>query len=448
MTLGRPLPEVALDTIDAADTEAGRATRIRINHTVHQIADSGDVQFLRELSGREKTLRGQSLLAVTESCLLGSADPQEVRRKRERAIYAVKIDPRNTDGGLCNPWEQLMTVVRNTMDADDATRAMQAWMPWNSYAWLEPGFRSGGKDPVMLPLLWRAHVLSSLDAHIADTLVNGLLASGDRVAARIIAAELRKGGLPLHDVESDLILSRVDTSEARFGAALEQARSASKISTGDAGWVLAQRFEIAWHAFELAVLLGRPREIADLLVERFLAPDPAPLDSNSPLAPVRLPAICVRSSAPDRCFALLRARRRQLSGGSTQDTDAFMRGAERYVKGNLSEAAKHWRPLLGGHKLVASVLPDAMVEVFELTDAVDLAEQLDREVMKRAGEFNGATLGHVRAARRALARGDRAMARQLAEQVVKAWSLADEEPPALAAMRRLLEQLRAPGASP
>jgi eukaryotic-like serine/threonine-protein kinase len=69
--------------------------------------------------------------------------------------------------------------------------------------------------------------------------------------------------------------------------------------------------------------------------------------------------------------------------------------------------------------------------------------------MKQAGELNGATLGHVRAARRAYARGDRARARELAERVVKAWSVADDEPPALAEMRRLLVKLgAAPAAAP
>jgi hypothetical protein len=85
------------------------------------------------------------------------------------------------------------------------------------------------------------------------------------------------------------------------------------------------------------------------------------------------------------------------------------------------------------------MLPDAMVDAFEHTGAADLAAAVDQEVTRRAGEFGGATLGHVRAARRALARGDLALARQLAQQVTDAWSTADEPPPALAEMRQLLE---------
>jgi serine/threonine-protein kinase len=333
--------------------------------------------------------------------------------------------------------------------------AARSWWPASPLsaspdaAWLELGFRSNGRDPAALPLLWRAYRLSPFDAHLAGTLASSLLVSEDRAAARGIAADLRAGGLPLHDVESDLILVRVDTSMARFGAALERAQRVSERSDGDTGWILAQRFEAAWHAFELAALLGRDDEVADLLVKRFLDPDRVPLDGNVASVPMRMIAICARASASTRCLERFRSLRRQFPA-MTPETNDFLTGAERYVKRDYSGAARAWRPLLGGRMVLASTLPGAMVDALDRTDATELAEQVDQEVMKRAGEFNGATLGHARAARRAFARGDRERARRLAEQVIKAWSLADDEPPALAAMRRLLTKLQgpAPPASP
>jgi eukaryotic-like serine/threonine-protein kinase len=433
ITLGQGQPELALGDPDPSD--AGRATRIRINFAAHSEARDDDVVFLRALFDREPTPRGRALAAGTEACVLPASRSQDAR---ERAIVAVQSEPKNPEGGYCNPWELLMTLERSSIATDGAVRAMQAWVPWNSYAWLEPGFRAGAHDADALAQLWRAHVLSPLDAQIAGALAGDLLAAGDRAAARGVAATLRRGGLPIHDVGSELILVRVATSEARFGAAFAAALAQSELRAADTGWIRTQRFELGWRALEIAVLLGHPREIADALVARFLAPEPTVLDGNFALVPMRVPAICVFASTPGRCFARFRALRPQLAGAITKDTDDFLIGAERYVARDLAGAARAWRPLLGGRMVLASTLPHAMVEAFEQTGAIDLAEQVDTEVMRRAGELNGATLGHVRTALRALGDGDRAGARRLAEQVIRAWSVADELPPSLAEMRQLV----------
>jgi eukaryotic-like serine/threonine-protein kinase len=437
-SMGRPAPPVDLGPSDPSD--ASRATRIRINHAVHQAHGAGDIAFLRELFQREKSPRGRSLVAATASCMLASTDP---RGAREMAIVAVQSDPKNPEGRTCNPWEQRMTMERNTRGTDGAVRAMQAWVPWNSYSWLETGFRSEGKDPAALRLLWRAHQLSPLDTQIADHLARALLLTGDAGAARSVAADLHNGDLPISQLQADAILVRVDTSEAQFGQALAEARKAGEITAADPGWVRAQRFEVAWQALELAVLLGRPTDVADWLVARVLDPDPPLLDSNFAFVPIRTPAICALASAPERCFARLRALQPRLPGAITHDTNNFLVGAEAYVRGDYPAAARAWRPLLDGGALLAAALPDAMVKVFEHTGAPELAEQVDEEVMKRAGEFHGATLGHVRAAQRAHRRGDVERARRLATGVVQAWSRADDEPPAVAAMRQLLATLPA-----
>jgi len=438
MTLGQPLPAIRLDASDR--DEASIATRMRIDHALHPADVTGSAQLtdLRALFQREPTARGKSLVAAIESCHLGSSDPQGAR---EWALRAVQSEPTNPEGGLCNPWEQLTTLARDTMGGDAAVRAMQAWQPWNSYAWLLPGFRSGGSELTALRLLRRARVLSPLDAYLADTLVSSLLASGEREEARGIAAELRKGGLRLHDVESELILVRVEASEARFGEALARARKASVLAPGDEGWIRVQRFELSWNALELAVLLGRAREVADDLIERFLAPETPVLESNFTAVPMRLPAICALSSAPTPCLARFRSLRAQLPGAITQDTDDFLAGAEHYVKKDYPGAARAWRPLLGGRAALDLTLPDALVDAFERTGADELADKVDQAAMQRAGELHGATLGHVRAARRAYAKGDRDVARRLAETVIDAWGIAADPPPALAEMQALVKRL-------
>jgi len=436
-TLGRQPPEVELSASDSSD--AARATRIRIAHAVHHTSQPGDLAFLSDRLAREPTPRGRSLIAATLSCLQESADPT---RALDSAILAVRSEPKNSEGSRCNPWEQLMTLERDTPDADGAMRAMQAWVPWNSYAWLEPAVRADGRDPAALPMIRRAYVLSSLDTRIAGTLARGLLARGDAAAARSVAIDLHRGGFPIHDLESDLILAQVEASNARFGEALRRLQDASRIGDADADWLRVQRFDAGWRALELAVLLGRGAEVADALVERFIAPDPAPLDANEDSVPKRIAAICTLASRPEPCFARFHALRPNLTGAVTAGTDALVAGAERYVKHDYAGAARTWRQLLGGHMALALVLPEAMTDAFERDRAPDLAESVDQEVMKRSAEFNGATLGHVRSARRAQAAGDRARARQLAAAVVAAWSHADDEPPALAQMRRLVEQLR------
>jgi|GEM_PF-551248 len=434
-TLGRPTPDIRLDASDRDDV--GAATRIRIAHSLLQTEHAGDASFIHAMRTREATPRGRSLLAVTESCLIGSTDPATAR---ELAIVAVQADPSNPDGGWCNPWEQLTTLERDTPSAVASVSAMQAWLPWNSYAWLETGYEAD--SPAALAMLRRAYLLSPFDTQIAGTLAGSLLASGDRAAARGVALALEAGGLPVHEVGSNLLLVRIETSEAHFGAALARARRGAELASGDAGWLRTQRFEIAWRAFELGVLLGRGREVADWMVARFVDPEPSPLDSNFAVVPMRIPAICVHASAPERCFARFRALRPQLPGAITADTDAFLLGAERYAAHDYAGAAAAWRPLLAGNLVLASALPDAMVDTFERAHDPDLAERIDRDDMLRANELSGATLGHVRAARRALTRGDRTRARELAQQVIHAWQFADEAPPALAEMRQLVDQLR------
>ena len=80
---------------------------------------------------------------------------------------------------------------------------------------------------------------------------------------------------------------------------------------------------------------------------------------------------------------------------------------------------------------------------FDAAGEADLAERVDaRLIAAKDGNYGGASLSHVRSARRAMARGDRARAKQLAQQVVDAWGGADVPVPAVAEMKALLARLR------
>ncbi|WP_433932930.1 protein kinase [Sorangium cellulosum] len=438
-TLGLPLPEVELPPLNPA-SPGGLAARARVEHNARSADDPAVNAELDRRFQRETSALGRSTLAATLSCLLQPSDP---RRAEEMAMLAVQAEPENAIGELCAPWLQLVAVTQGTSSAAVALRAMQAWAPWDSYGWLFHA-KSAGDRAAALAYARRAYTLSPLDTYVASTLADALLAAGAREEVRSIALALAGGGYPVHRLRSELLLLRVEASEARFGAALARARQAMVVSADDAGWLRAERFEIAWHALQIALVLGRAREVADVIVGRFLDPEPPPLDVAHLDVPLRLPAVCAHASpaVSRRCFARFRALRRPLSYSALPDADAFTAGAERYAAGDLAGAARAFRPLLRTPGPFVEVLAGPMAEAFEHAGELELIDRLDAAIADRSAELNGASLALVRAARRAARRGDGDRARTLARQVLDAWSVADEPVPAVAEMRRLVHAPR------
>ncbi|WP_437528989.1 serine/threonine-protein kinase [Sorangium sp. So ce726] len=439
-TLGRPLPEVTLPPRSAPASPGELAARARVELEARNADDPATIAELDQLFEREAAPLGRSTLATTLSCLLQARDP---KRASEMSLLAVHAQPRSWIGGSCAPWLQLVAVTDGTASAEAALRAMQAWVPWNSYGWLWQAKRSGDES-LARTYARRAYALSRLDTNVAGTLADRLLASGAREEARGIALELSTGGYPVHRVGSQLLLVRIEASEARFGAALSKAKQAMVVSADDTGWVLVQRFEIAWRALQIALVLGRAHEIADLVVERFLDPEPPRLDGAHLEVPLRLPAVCGHASraVTRRCFERLRELWQRLSFSALPDAGAFTEGAERYAKGDFAGAAQRFRPLLRTQGPFVEVLAESMVETFERTGETDLVDRLEKAIPDRSRELNGATLALVRAARRAAQRGEDDRARELAKQIVDAWSVADEPVPAVAEMRQLLQARR------
>jgi eukaryotic-like serine/threonine-protein kinase len=444
-TLGQPLPEVALARAPVApraepSSPAALAARARARHMIAGVDEPEAVAEIQRLLGREATALGRSLLATTASCLLQSTDP---KRAQEMAFLAVQADPKNPLGELCAPWGQLVSMSRDTASAESTTRAMQAWAPWDSSGWTMQALGAGDADQA-LAYARRSYALTPFDTNVADILSDKLLARGAREEARNIALALLQGGHPVHRLESDLLLVRVDASLARFGAALTRAERAMEIAPADAGWVRVQRLEVAWRAIEIGAILGRAAAIADLVVQRFIDPEPPPLEGAYVSVSMRIPAICARASeaVSRRCFDRFKALRARLSGGVVAEADGFADGAERWARGDLPGAARAWRPLLRQPGLFAQLLPDAMATTFERTGDLELVERLEAAALAGPGEFNGAGPAHVRAARRAAKRGDEGRAKALARQVIEAWGVADETVPAVAEMRRLLAGIR------
>ncbi|WP_394848902.1 serine/threonine protein kinase [Pendulispora brunnea] len=440
-TLGIPSQAVALPPIDGGTLSSGAlAARARYQHAALRIADPDLMSRLRADFEHERTSLGRSVLAATLSCLVQGSDPKQAS---DLAHLAVQADPKNPLGGFCAPWGQLLSVARDTASIDSVIDARQAWVPWEENGWIASAF--GGSDPKLATrYARRAYALAPYNAYVADVLANNLLTQGEREEVRTMALSMGTGSYPVLKVESDLLLVQVDASEARFGAALARARRAMDIRPDDTGWVHVQRFEIAWHALEIGDVLGRAAETADLIVERFLDPDPSPLDDNVTV-PLRIPAICMRASprVSQRCFTRFRALRSHLSGGILPLTDAATEGAERYARGDFLAAAKVWKPLLRDPGLFARVFSGAMEDALERSGDEELVQRLESVAAESGGNrYNGAAPADVRAARRAAAHGDFERARQLARKVIEAWSVADETVPAVTEMRKLLARTR------
>ena len=427
--LGRESPALTLDSSPQALPVM--ATRIRINHAYNRRSEPGDIAFLQTQLASETTARGRAMLAVTASCL----QHRETDVARELALRAVKSEPSAPVLGLCTPWGQLIAVDLGTK-REGAWRARQAWLPWDPRVWL-PRELSPLSDQENLQHLQRALTLTPFDASVDDAAAAYYLRSRDPSSVLSVVSNLDAGGLAIHELEKRLLMVQVDASEARFGKALQRAREAM-VFDHDAGFMLAERFELAWRSLDLARLVGDPREVADAIVGSFLDADPPRVDRYISEISWRIPAVCVQASKPGHCFERFRSLWPQFSGLITPDIEGFTAGAELYATRNLAGAVDKWRPLVSK----TSALDHEMVVAFESTDKNDLADQVDQLVMKREWAYHGATLGHVRAALRAFKEGDLERARSLADQVIQAWGQADVEPRALADMRALVEKIR------
>jgi serine/threonine protein kinase len=430
-TLGLAETSVPLPALDSA-SPAGLAAASRVRLMLDGNADyaAAAARLAGFLAAPDLPPWGRSTLAATTSCLFQAAEPE---RARELALAAVQAQPKNPDGQFCNPWGQLLAVTRGTTSADATTHAMQAWVPWDANAWLF----EGGEPARRRRFARRAYLLSPYDAYVADGLAGGLLTDGSSEEARAIASALVSGGRPVHEVGGNLLLLRVEASEARFGAALSRGLREMEPHREDAGWVRMQRLELAFRTLEVAEILGRAGEVADAITRQFLLPEPSPVDPVYLTAPLRLAAVCALASKPvsGPCFDRLEA----LSlTGQVPESKLFTAGARRYAEGDLRGAASAWRSLLRSPETLPPGLAGPMTEVFEAVGEPALVERIDGLLADERGKYHGASLADVRAAKRAFRRGDQAKAQAESTRVLAAWELADDEVPAVGELRALL----------
>jgi hypothetical protein len=295
--------------------------------------------------------------------------------------------------------------------------AYAAWRPWDPLA--------QASVDTALAFQVRSEVLAP-EGFWADYTAERLLYSGDVAEARVIIAR----------TQNDARRIDLAASTAHFRAALAEAKRALEQATGP-------RIDVAQRTVEIADILGVSQSLAADQVK--LALEPGRVEALGAIALLKLVAMCaeIDKDLAARCFE--RVRQAGPNGGfpNAERLAAPLEGAERYARGDYPGAAKAWRPLLKTKESYdVELLRTLLAVAFERAGDGDLAEKADAAALARRGLYNGANLAYVRGALRAEKRKDKETARRLAQAVVDAWSVADDDVPAVEEMRKLLARLR------
>jgi hypothetical protein len=188
----------------------------------------------------------------------------------------------------------------------------------------------------------------------------------------------------------------------------------------------------------VAALAGEQPRFSDDLVERFVLVDP-PRIFRGHFAPLQVLHVCAlaRPEVARKCVARLEALIDQgyFRNGVLAQSKPWLASYRALLEGDGKRAADAARPTLESDRY-----PLFVVEALERSGDVATAEAIDEKLMAKA-IYNGASSAHVRAAKRAMKRGDAKRARELAEKVVGAWAEADVQVDAVREMRELLAKL-------
>jgi hypothetical protein len=320
-------------------------------------------------------------------------------------------------------------------------RAWAAWAPEEPRAWERCAFGDPAIDGDMrVTLMRRAYALAPEQPLWGFKLAEALVRAGRAEEARVIAGDMMRLG-PEMNAAAQGVLVRVDAGEAHFGAALERGE---KLLAAMPRYGEPQDWPMVSALLDVGLIVGKVAPLADAFARRFVLAAPplvAQDQSDSRYVPDAFARVCANASheVAKACLARIGAlvERGDFEPPSSADK-ADIRGLERFGTGDLRGAADAWRSMVAG-----DVDRRLYAVAFDAAGDADLAERVDeRLIAAQDGNYGGASLSHVRSARRAMARGDRARAKQLAQQVVDAWGAADVPVPAVAEMRALLARLR------
>jgi hypothetical protein len=389
--------------------------------------------------GRRTLLVAQSFLAVAGG---------QMERATELMLGELREEPRSD-----HAWEVPFNCMQGKPNVAPLSRAFAAWMPEDHAAWngISTGDTAALKDATArIPFARRAYEISPDFPPWGDTFGKQLVEAGRPEEARSIATAMLAVG-PFMDPAAQSILVLVDASEVHFAAAVKRGKEAldrvDRFGTQVGDWYLIDALAAA------ATTAGLGTAVGDDFATRFVLPEPPRLAHGAFFGGALVLSAadaCVLASrdVAGRCLRKLRKLvEAHYFPNAPSTTPQYLDGVAHWADGDARGAAAAWRPLVAGHAADAGYGANAIARLgplaFEAAGERALAEKVDAWSLATGFDrFGGASAADVRAARRALARGDRGEARDLAQKVVDAWSAADVPVPAVAEMRALLARTR------
>ena len=431
--------DLPIGKLDVPSLDTSSPERHMLTAYAQSVADaSADRAALAE---QMAALRNQTTDPVARSSL-ASVEANlryqlgQTEQVAQLALSVANDDPRRTE------WSTITASTYRKKGFVYAARAVAAWEPtnpdgWNMLAYGEPDVANEQR----LRMFRRAVDLAPNLPLWSLNYTHQLVTSGQPARARSVAARLSAGG-PEQRAASETILARIDCSNARFLAASTRTRKAlnSLERFGSIERADAHLLPLALYA---SAILGHDHELADAFAERFVLPQPTRL-AQGHFALMLAANACAVASRPIalRCFDRLRSlvADNWFLEGQVSTTDDLVDAAERYAKGDLPGAVAAWRSLVAA----GATLPDYASVALDEAGESELAAQNDAKKLEGAPNYHGATLAHVREAKRAAARRDVERARTMATTVVDAWGMADTKVAAVDEMRKLLSTLPQP----
>ena len=423
--LFEPLPTLPAFDATTPGMALATASALRFAADSDKASQRDHAMKLEELAKSETDLGAKALLLAAASEILYVVGDNKASADDARA--SIQASPKIADI-RGNAWHRQSFVSK--VDSTAILAAHAAWLPWEPYAWpnLVLSTTKGKRDTRGAQ---RAYLLAQRGYWVVDYGVR-LLETDQLVAVRGVVAKA-------HDDRLDVLLLH---GENKPGAALDM--SIEKLKTMTPAPRLGNTpTRLAADVVALGTFLGRNVDapIEDYL-NRFVLADP-PAITHGVTTLFATIATCTQTSMAinNKCLdRLAQLYAKGWFGGAVLNSAEAIEGARRYVRGDFVGAAKAWRP--NASDFLAESMREPMTMAFERAGDDDLAEKLDSHAIEQGTISPETNLCWVRAAKRAEKRGDSKRAQELAHAFVERWDAADERPPVLADMKRVLTKTK------